>query len=58
MTCKQSKRLLESIGDYFLVQVLDIPTRSEALLDLLLSSAKEIIKEIKIKVAWAALTMQ
>lgn len=45
VNCKQSKRILESIEDNFLVQVLDRPTRNEALLDLVLTNAGEIIKE-------------
>ncbi|XP_048788476.1 uncharacterized protein LOC125687389 [Lagopus muta] len=47
-SCKSSRRLLESIDDSFLVQVLDRPTRGEALLDLLLTNAEEIIKGVKV----------
>jgi len=48
VTCKQSRRLLESIDDNFPVQVLDRPTRGEELLDLVLISTEEIVKEFKI----------
>jgi len=41
-----SRRLVESTDDNFLVQVLDRPTRGEALLDLLLTNAEEIIKGV------------
>ncbi len=44
MSYKQSRRLLEYINDNFLVQVLDRPTRGEVLLDLVLTSAEEIVK--------------
>ena len=43
-SCKRSKRLLESIDDNFLVQVLDRLTRGEVLLDTLFTNAEEIIK--------------
>jgi len=38
---------LESINDNFLAQVLDRPARGEVLLDLLLTSAEEIIKALR-----------
>ena len=44
---RQSKRFLESVEDNFLVQVIDGPTRGEALLDLVLSNVEESIREIK-----------
>ena len=47
-SCKRSRRLMESIDDNFLVQVVDRPTRGEALLDLVLTNTEEIIKDIKI----------
>ena len=47
-SCKRSRRLVESIDDNFLVQVLDGPTRGEVLLDLLLTDAEEIIKGINV----------
>ena len=46
--CKRSRRLLKSTDDNFLVQVLDRPTRGEALLYLLLTSAEDIIKGVKV----------
>ena len=48
VSCKRSRRLLESIADNFLVQILDRPTRGEALLDLLLTNTEEIIKGVNI----------
>lgn len=41
-----SRRLVKFIDDNFLVQVVDRPTRVEALLDLLLTSAEEMIKGV------------
>ena len=49
VSCKRSRRLLESIDDIFLYQVLDRLTRGEALLDILLTNAEEIIKGIKVR---------
>lgn len=40
--CKQSWRFVESVEDNFPVQILDKPTRDEALLDLVCSNAEEI----------------
>ena len=45
---RQSKRFLESVQDNFLVQVIDGPTRGEALLDLVLSKEEESIRDVKI----------
>ena len=45
---RQSRRFLESVEDNFLVQVIDGPTRGEALLDLVLTNAEESIREVKI----------
>ena len=47
-SCKRSRRLVESIDDNFLVQVLDRPTSGEALLDLPLTNAEEIIKGVNV----------
>lgn len=44
-SCEQSRRVLECLGDNFLVQVVDRPTR-EVLLALVLTSADELIKEV------------
>lgn len=48
VNCKASRRLLESTDDNLLVQVLDRLIRGEVLLDLVLTNAEEIIKDIKI----------
>jgi len=48
VSCKQSRRLMECINDNFLVHILDRLTRGEALLDLVLTSVDEVIKEVKI----------
>ena len=45
---RQSRRFLESVKDSFLVQVIDGPTRGEALLDLVLTNAEESIREVRI----------
>ena len=45
---RQPRRFLESVKDKFLVQVIDGPTRGEALLDLVLTYAEESIREVKI----------
>lgn len=45
-SCKGSRRLLESLDGNFLFQVLDRRTRSEALLDIVLSSMENIVKDI------------
>lgn len=47
--CKQSRRLLETISNDFLVQVSDRSARGEALLDLMLTSVEEVVKDIKIR---------
>ena len=44
---KQSRRFLDCIEDNFLVQVLDKPSRGEALLDLVLTNVEDLIKEVK-----------
>ena len=44
---RQSRRFLESVRDNFLVQVIDGPTRGEALLDLVLTNAEESTREVK-----------
>jgi len=45
---RQSRRFLESVQDNFLVQIIDGPTRGEALLDLVLTNEEESIREVKI----------
>ena len=47
-SCRQSRRLLGYIEDNFLSQVVDSPTRGDAILDLLVTSASELISDIKI----------
>lgn len=55
--CKQTGRLLESIEGNFLVQALDRTNRGEVLLDLVLTNAEEIIKELRFVALWAVVTM-
>lgn len=45
--CNKYRRFLECVDQNFLVQVLDKPTKAEALLDLMLTSAEQTIKEVK-----------
>ncbi|CAM5167297.1 unnamed protein product [Natator depressus] len=45
---RQSRKFLESIGDNFLVQVLEEPIRGGALLDLLLTNREELVGEAKV----------
>jgi len=47
-SCKQSRRLLETTDDNFLVQALDRPTRGETLVSNRSSNLEEIIKKIKV----------
>ena len=47
VSCKQSRKLLDSIDDNFLFQILDRSTRVEALLDLVLTNVEEVIQEAK-----------
>ncbi|KAK4816568.1 hypothetical protein QYF61_017958 [Mycteria americana] len=47
-SCRQSRRLLECIEDNFLSQVIDTPTRGDAILDLMATNASELISDIKI----------
>ena len=46
--CRQSRGLLECTEDNFLSEVIDGPTRGDAILDLLLTNAKEQIGDIRI----------
>ena len=48
---KQSRRLMESTEENVLVQLLDKPTRGEALLDLVLTSAEELNKRLRLEEA-------
>ncbi|CAM4591395.1 unnamed protein product [Caretta caretta] len=45
---RQSRKFLENVGDNFLVQVLEEPTRGRALLDLLLTNREELVGEAKV----------
>lgn len=51
--CKQSRRFLECIKGKFQIQVLDKPTREEALVDLLLTNTNEPIQGLRLEAAWA-----
>src|SRR5699024_11146480 len=42
---RQSRRFLESVKDNFLIQVIDGPTRGEALLELVHTNAEESIRD-------------
>jgi len=46
-SCRQSRRFLECIEDNFLSQIIDIPTRVDAILDLMLTNASELIGDVK-----------
>ena len=46
-SCKQPRRVVECVEHNFLFQVTDSPARGEALLDLLLPSMEELIREVK-----------
>jgi len=48
VSCRQSKKLLECIEDNSLRQVIGGPTSWDAMLDLLLTNANELIGDIKI----------
>ncbi|CAM4601352.1 unnamed protein product [Lepidochelys olivacea] len=45
---RQSRKFLESVGDNFLAQVLEEPTRGGAFLDLLLTNRVELVGEAKV----------
>ncbi|TRZ07865.1 hypothetical protein HGM15179_019241 [Zosterops borbonicus] len=45
-SCRQSKRLLECMEDNFLNQVIDSPTRGDAILDLMVTSVSKLIGDI------------
>jgi len=45
---RQPRRLQECIRDNFVSQVIDIPTREDAMLDLLLTNTSELIGDIRI----------
>ncbi|CAM5165610.1 unnamed protein product, partial [Eretmochelys imbricata] len=45
---RQSRKFLERVGDNFLVQVVEVPARDRAALDLLLTNWKELVGEAKV----------
>ncbi|PKU35646.1 egf-like repeat and discoidin i-like domain-containing protein 3 [Limosa lapponica baueri] len=47
-SCIQSRRFLECIGDKFLSQAIDSPTRGDAILDLMATKVSELINDIQI----------
>jgi len=49
VSCRQSRKLLECIEDNFLSQVIDSPTRGNAILDLLVTKLKELICDVKLR---------
>ncbi|KAK4816578.1 hypothetical protein QYF61_017968 [Mycteria americana] len=48
VNCRQSRRLLECIEDNFLAQVIDTPSRGDAILDLMVTNACDLISDVKI----------
>jgi len=48
LSCRQPRRHLECTGYDFLSQVIDCPTRRDAILDLLLTNANGLIDDIRI----------
>jgi len=46
-SCRQSRRFLECIEDNFLSQIIDTSTRGDAILDLMVTSASELISDTK-----------
>ncbi|PKU47845.1 rna-directed dna polymerase from mobile element jockey-like [Limosa lapponica baueri] len=47
--CRHSRKLLECLDDNFLRQEINSPTRGDALLDLLVTNASEIIRDVKVE---------
>jgi len=48
-SCRQSSRFLECIEDNFLNQVISTPTRGDAILDLVVTNASELVGDVKIR---------
>jgi len=48
VSCRQSRRLLECTEDKFLNQARESPTRADVILDLLVTNASKLIRDIKI----------
>jgi len=49
VSCRQFKRLLEFTEDNFLSQIIEGPTRGDAVVDLLLTNVNELIGDIRIR---------
>jgi len=47
VSCRQSRRFLEYTEDNFLSQVIDSPTQRDTILDLIVTSASELIRHVK-----------
>jgi len=47
-SCRQSSRFLECIEDNFLSQVISTPTQGDAILDLVVTNASELVGDVKI----------
>ena len=47
-SCRQSRRLLECLEDNFLRQVIDSPSRGDAILELMVTDASELIGDVQI----------
>ncbi|KAK4807857.1 hypothetical protein QYF61_007763 [Mycteria americana] len=47
-SCRQCRRLLDSIEDNFLSQIIDSPTRQDATVDLMVTNASELISDVRI----------
>jgi len=48
VSCRHSRRLLECTEENFLIQIIDSTTRADAILDLLVTNAREVIGDVKI----------
>jgi len=48
VSCRPSRRFLECIEDNFLGQIIDSPTQGDAILDLMVTNASELISDTKI----------
>ncbi|PKU28413.1 mitochondrial fission process protein 1 [Limosa lapponica baueri] len=48
VSCRQSRRFLECLDDNFLRQEIDSPTRGDVTLDLIVTNASELIRDVKI----------
>jgi len=46
-SCRKSKKLLECVEDNFLSQIIDTPIQGDAILDLLVTNASELISDAK-----------